>query len=65
MVIYHSWVQELYRGKEVQDFDPQVVSRTLASIWLQGVQTAKKTAPARQNVLARSNRRKHQVKVTR
>jgi len=62
MVIYHSWVQELYRGKEVQDFDPQVVSKTLASIWLQGVQTVKRTAPARQKLLARNKRRKHQVK---
>ena len=65
MVIYHSWVQELYRGKEVQDFDPQVVSQTLASIWLQGVKVEKKTAPGRQNVLARSKRRRHQVKITR
>lgn len=37
MVIYHSWIQELYGGKQVQDFDLRVVSRTLAEIWLQGV----------------------------
>src|SRR5882762_5896779 len=62
MVVYHSWIQELYRGKEVQDFDPRIVGRTLARIWLQGVKVEKKTAPRRQqNVLARSKRRKHQV----
>jgi AcrR family transcriptional regulator len=44
MVIYHSWIQELYGGKVVQDFDPLVVSRTLARIWLQGVQAEKKLA---------------------
>jgi AcrR family transcriptional regulator len=38
MVIYHSWIQELYGGKEIQDFDNQVVSRTVAGIWLQGMQ---------------------------
>lgn len=37
MVVYHSWIQELYGGKGVQDFDLQIVSRALADIWLQGV----------------------------
>jgi AcrR family transcriptional regulator len=37
MVIYHSWVQELFGGKRYQKFDVQQVSRTLAEIWLQGM----------------------------
>ena len=43
MVIYHSWIQDLYGGKEVQDFDLGVVSRTLAEIWLRGVRVTKKS----------------------
>jgi len=55
MVIYHSWIQELYGGKEVQDFDLGSVSRTLADIWLQGVQATgdngkKRKLPETQNV---------------
>lgn len=42
MLIYHSWIQELYGGKEVQDFDLRSVSRTMAEIWLQGVSVEKK-----------------------
>src|SRR5215469_10352357 len=38
MVVYHSWIQELYGGKEIQHFDHEVVGRTLAAIWLQGMQ---------------------------
>lgn len=37
MVIYHSWVQELYGGKRYQKFDVQQVSTTLAEVWLQGM----------------------------
>lgn len=37
MVIYHSWVQELFGGKRYQKFDVQQVSQTLAEIWLQGM----------------------------
>jgi hypothetical protein len=36
MVVYHSWIQELYGGN-VQDFDLAMVSKSLADIWLQGV----------------------------
>ena len=62
MVIYHSWIQELYGGKEVQDFDLHVVSRTLARIWLQGVQAEKKSARGKPKLLPRRKRLKHQVK---
>lgn len=37
MVIYHSWVQELFGGKRYQRFSVQQVSRTLVEIWLQGM----------------------------
>jgi AcrR family transcriptional regulator len=62
MVVYHSWIQELYRGKEVQDFDLHVVSRTLARIWLQGVQVEEKSARKTPKLLPRRKRLKHQVK---
>jgi TetR/AcrR family transcriptional regulator len=44
MVVYHSWMQELYGGKEIQEFDNEVVSQTLAAIWLQGMQPEKRRA---------------------
>lgn len=62
MLVYHSWIQELFGGKEVQDFDLHTVSRTLARIWLQGVQVEKKTAPRKAKVLPRRKRLKHQVR---
>ena len=62
MVIYHSWIQELYGGKEVQDFDMHVVSRTLARIWLQGVQAEKKAARGNPKPLPGPKRLKYRVK---
>jgi AcrR family transcriptional regulator len=40
MVIYYSWVQELFGGKRYQKFDVQQVSRTMAEIWLRGMQSS-------------------------
>ena len=37
MVVYHSWVQELFGGKRFQKFDNRQVSKTLADIWLAGM----------------------------
>jgi AcrR family transcriptional regulator len=37
MIIYHSWVQELFGGKRYQEFSVQEVSQTLVEIWLQGM----------------------------
>jgi AcrR family transcriptional regulator len=37
MVIYHSWVQELFGGKRYHKFSVQQVSRTLVDIWLHGM----------------------------
>ena len=65
MVIYHSWVQELYGGKQIQDFDPEVVSRTLADIWLQGMQPNGTTPRPEQKVRVRMSRngaRTHRVR---
>lgn len=41
MFFYHFLTQDLFGGKKVQQFDPQVVSRTLTDLWLQGM-----TAPS-------------------
>jgi TetR/AcrR family transcriptional regulator len=60
MIVYHSWIQELYGGKAVQDFDMRVVSRTLARIWLRGVQMKKK--PLRPKVLPRKTRLVQKIK---
>ncbi len=43
MVIYHSWVQELFGGKRYQKFSVQQVSRTMVEIWLRGME---RTGPA-------------------
>jgi hypothetical protein len=37
MVIYHSWVQELFGGKRYQKFSVKQVSDTLVEIWLRGM----------------------------
>lgn len=37
MIIYHSWVQELFGGKRYQKLSVQQVSRTLVDVWLQGM----------------------------
>jgi AcrR family transcriptional regulator len=62
MVIYHSWIQELYGGKVVLDFDLHTVSRTLARIWLQGVQAENKMVTGKPKLLRRGKRLKYQVK---
>jgi len=46
MVIYHSWIQDLFGGKRFQKFHVQEVSETLARIWLQGMLAGSKVAPA-------------------
>jgi AcrR family transcriptional regulator len=42
MVIYHSWVQDLFGGKRYQDFSVQQVSDTLARLWLDGMRNGNK-----------------------
>jgi AcrR family transcriptional regulator len=61
MVIYHSWIQELYGGKKVQEFDPRVVSRTLAGIWLEGMHAKRKKRAARPKLLLRKSVKTHRV----
>src|SRR5262252_5942128 len=60
MVIYHSWIQELYGGKQVQDFDLHEVSRTIADIWLRGMQKSDKPA-RRTKPLSANTVKKHRV----
>ena len=62
MVIYHSWIQELYGGKTVQDFDLDLVSQTLASIWLEGVQAKGAKLRSKNAKMKRKRASKHQVK---
>ena len=38
MVVYHFLIQELFGGSKYQKFDPEMVSSTLAGIWLNGMQ---------------------------
>jgi hypothetical protein len=45
----------------VQDFDLHIVSRTLARIWLQGVQSEKKSIRKTPKLLPRRKRLRHQV----
>lgn len=45
MVIYHSWVQELFGGKRYQNFSVQQVSATLTELWLQGMLSVPEDAP--------------------
>lgn len=51
MVIYHSWVQELFGGKRYQRFSVKQVSGTLVDIWLQGM-----TQPPKQRDNSRLSR---------
>jgi len=44
MVVYHSWIQELFGGKRYQNFSVQEVSKTLAEVWLQGMLSAPEIA---------------------
>lgn len=44
MVVYHSWIQELFGGKRYQDFPVQQVSSTLAEVWLRGMLSPEKSA---------------------
>jgi hypothetical protein len=49
----------LYGGKHYQDFDPEVVCRTVAGIWLQGMRPENKNGRSKR--LARKNVKKHRV----
>ena len=37
MVIYHILIQELFRGKDYQSFEPGHVSETITDIWFEGM----------------------------
>lgn len=57
MIVYHSLIQEIYGAKRYQDFDVTEVSRTLADIWLGGMQIRNGRKPRRAaRVTTRVNR---------
>ncbi len=60
MVVYHSWIQELYGGKRYQKFSVQQVSTTLAEVWLQGMLCGPETVSSRR--AAKSNNGNHRRK---
>jgi TetR/AcrR family transcriptional regulator len=61
MVVYHSWIQELFGGKRYQNFSVQQVSKTLAELWLQGMLSTAEIAsphgPAKSNNGNRNRKR--------
>jgi AcrR family transcriptional regulator len=61
MVVYHSWIQELFGGKRYQSFSVQQVSKTLAEVWLQGMLSTSEIAsphgPAKSNNGNRNQKR--------
>ena len=63
MVVYHSWVQELFGGKRYQEFSVQDVGRRLADVWLQGASARRESNGAQTAPKAgRTNKRDHQGK---
>jgi AcrR family transcriptional regulator len=54
MVVYHSWIQELYGGKRYQSFSVQEVSDSFADLWLRGMLKQDKSDP-RTGVLPANN----------
>jgi AcrR family transcriptional regulator len=41
MVVYHSWIQDVFGGKHFRDYSLQEASRTMAEIWLEGMRPHK------------------------
>jgi AcrR family transcriptional regulator len=41
MLVYHYQIQELFGGKQMHEYDPREVSRTLVDIWLTGIEAGK------------------------
>ena len=61
MVVYHSWIQELFGGKRYQNFSVQEVSKTLAEVWLQGMRSAPQIASSQGTAkFNNGNRRKQE-----
>jgi AcrR family transcriptional regulator len=57
MLIYHFQIQELFGGKNVQDYDIRTVATTFVKLWLGGMQANSAYEPAQQQreLAARSN----------
>jgi TetR/AcrR family transcriptional regulator len=47
MVVYHSWIQDVFGGKHFRDYPIQEASRQLTEIWLEGMRPQKNVAPKR------------------
>ena len=61
MVVYHSWIQELFGGKRYQNFSVQEVSKSLAEVWLQGMLSAPQIASSQGTAkFNNGNRRKQE-----
>jgi AcrR family transcriptional regulator len=56
MIVYHYLVQELFAGDRYQQFDPRVLGRQLADIWLNGISVS--TKPNRQIGVNGNNRQR-------
>jgi hypothetical protein len=41
MVVYHSWIQDVFGGKHFREYSLREASRTLAGIWLEGMRPQK------------------------
>jgi len=66
MVIYHSWVQELFGGKRYRDFSVQQVSETVARLWLDGMRNASEgLVSSEQQSQKRSHAQQHTQQHTR
>ena len=60
MVVYHSWIQELFGGKRYQNFSVQQVSKTLAEVWLQGMLSAPEIASSQRAAKLNNGNRRRQ-----
>ena len=60
MVVYHSWIQELFGGKRYQSFSVQQVSKTLAEVWLQGMLSAPEIASSQRAAKFNNGNRRRQ-----
>ncbi len=54
MMVYHSWVQELFGWKHLQSFDNAEVAGTLTGIWLAGMLPGRASGNGAQNLRARN-----------
>lgn len=61
MVVYHSWIQDVFGGKHFRDYPLEEVSQKLAEIWLEGMRP-QKIAIGRRRASSRPKTRKVKVR---